>query len=89
MDICCQVILLYQKLKHQILQSVVWPNMDKDIIEHLKTCEKCQITKLTKLTPEILLPLPQCIEPNQCIHADLFGPLKTMSGNKKFILCLN
>jgi Integrase core domain len=35
-----------------------------------------------------LSPLPQCTEPNQRIHADLFGPLKMSSGNKKFILCL-
>ena len=62
--------------------------MDKDIIEHLKTCDKCQVTKATKVTPELLSPLPQCTEPNQCLHADLFGPLKTMSGHKKFILCL-
>jgi Integrase core domain len=38
--------------------------------------------------PELLSPLPQCTEPNQRIHADLFGPLKTTSGDKKFILCL-
>ncbi len=42
----------------------------------------------TKVLPELLSPLPQCTEPNQRIHADLFGPLKTTSGDKKFILCL-
>ncbi len=40
------------------------------------------------MSPELLSPLPQCTEPNQHIHADLFGPLKTTSGDKKFILCL-
>jgi hypothetical protein len=62
--------------------------MDKGIIEHLKICVKCQITKTSKVTPELLSPLTQCTEPNQRIHADLFGPLKTTSGDKKFILCL-
>jgi hypothetical protein len=76
------------KTKHRILQSNYWPNMDKDIIEHLKTCDKCQVTKTTKVSPELLSPLPQCTEPNQPIHADLFGPLRTTSGDKKFILCL-
>jgi hypothetical protein len=76
------------KTKHRILQSYYWPNMDKDIIEHLKTCDKCQVTKATRVTPELLSPLPQCTEPNQRIHADLFSPLKTTSGDKKFILCL-
>jgi hypothetical protein len=33
-------------------------------------------------------PLPQCSEPNQRIHMDLFGPLKTMPSGKKFILCV-
>ncbi len=40
------------------------------------------------MVPELLSPLPQCTEPNQRIHADLFGPLKTLDGYKKFILCV-
>jgi hypothetical protein len=76
------------KTKQRILQSYYWPNMDTDITEHLKTCDKCQITKSGKTAPELLSPLPQCTEPNQRIHADLFGPLKTSSGDKKLILCL-
>jgi hypothetical protein len=62
--------------------------MDKDIIEHLKTCNKCQVTRTSKVVPELLSPLPQCTEPNQRIHADLFSPLKTTSDKKKIILCL-
>jgi hypothetical protein len=43
------------------------------------------------MTLELLSPLPQCTEPNQRIHANhanLYGPLKMMSGDKKFILSL-
>jgi Integrase core domain len=40
------------------------------------------------VVPELLSPLPQCTEPNQRIHADLFGPLKTTDRDKKFILCV-
>jgi hypothetical protein len=40
------------------------------------------------MAPELLSPLPQCTEPNQRVHADLFGPLKTSNGDKKFILCI-
>jgi hypothetical protein len=61
------------KTKHRILQSYYWPNMDKDITEHLKTCDKCQVTKPSKVSPELLSPLPQCMEPNQRIHADLWS----------------
>jgi hypothetical protein len=32
--------------------------------------------------------LPQCSEPNQRVHMDLFGPLKTLPSQKKFILCI-
>ncbi len=76
------------KTKQQILQSYYWPNMDKDITEHLQSCDKCQLTKVGKVQPELLSPLPQCTEPNQRVHADLFGPLKCPNGDKKFILCV-
>ena len=62
--------------------------MEKDISEHLSSCNKWQVTKVGKMVPELLSPLPQCMEPNQRVHADLFGPLKTSEGEKKFILCL-
>jgi hypothetical protein len=32
------------KTKQRILQSYYWPNMDKDITEHLQSCDKCQLT---------------------------------------------
>jgi hypothetical protein len=40
------------------------------------------------MAPELLSHLPQCTEPNQWVHMDLFGPLKTSDGDKKFILCI-
>jgi hypothetical protein len=43
------------------------------------------LTKVGKVPPELLSPLPQCTEPNQRVHADLFGPLKCPNGDKKFI----
>ncbi len=76
------------KTKQRLLQSYYWLNMDHDITEHLRQCDKCQLTKVGKIVPELLLPLPQCTEPNQWIHADLFGPLKTLDGDKKIILCV-
>ncbi len=62
--------------------------MDKDITEHLQSCDKCQLTKVGKVQPELLLPLPECAEPNQRVHADLFGSLKCPNWDKKFILCV-
>ncbi len=72
------------KTKQRLLQSYYWSNMEQDITEHLRRCDKCQLTKVGRMAPELLSPLPQCTEPNQWVHADLFGPHK----DKKFILCV-
>ena len=32
--------------------------------------------------------LPQCTMPNQRIHMDLFGPLKTSQSGKKYIMVI-
>ena len=77
------------KTKERIMQSFWWPQMDKDIIEHLQKCQKCQKRRIDhRAPPQLLSPLPQCTEPNQRIHADLFGPLRTSGNSKKFILCI-
>ena len=77
------------KTKNRILQSYWWPKMDKDIIEHLQKCHRCQARRVDhKAPPQLLSPLPQCTEPNQRIHCDLFGPLKISGNAKKYILCM-
>ena len=76
------------KTKEKILDSYFWPNMENDISDHLQKCHKCQMTKPNRNPPQLLTPLPQCTEPNQRIHADLFGPLKTTNGEKKYLLCM-
>ena len=63
--------------------------MDMDIMDHLQKCHQCQVRRTDHPAPPTLLsPLPQCTEPNQRIHADLFGPLKTSENSKKYILCI-
>lgn len=77
------------KTKERILSCYYWNGMDKDIEEFIKQCHKCQIRKPATLhSPALLTPLPQGTEPNQRIHADLFGPLRTSDSNKKYILAL-
>ncbi len=39
-------------------------------------------------TKNELTPLPQCSEPNQRVHMDLFGPLKTSESGKKYFMCI-
>ncbi|MGL6003312.1 DDE-type integrase/transposase/recombinase, partial [Aeromonas sobria] len=72
-----------------ILQCYYWPGMDRDINDFIKSCVKCQQrVKNNKTNNTSLQPLPQCSAPNQRIHADLFGPLKTSGSGKKYILCI-
>ena len=63
--------------------------MDQDIQTHLKMCQKCQLRRTRDQTkPDLLLPLPQCTQPNQRIHVDLFGFLVVSGRGKKYILCI-
>jgi hypothetical protein len=74
------------KTKERILQSYYWPGMDQDIQLHIQKCHQCQLRKPSRLPPPLMSLLLQCSAPNQQIHSDLFGPLKTSESSKKFIL---
>ena len=77
------------KTKQRLMLSYWWPKMDKDIEHHISTCRKCQIRRVDHAAPpQLLSPLPQCTEPNQRMHCDLFGPLKISGNEKKYILCM-
>ena len=77
------------KTKERVLQCYYWPGMDKDINDFIKMCVTCQKrAKSGQNSNTFLQPLPQCSAPNQRVHADLFGPLKTSGSGKKYILCL-
>jgi len=74
--------------KECLLQCYYWPGMDADITAHLKSCHHCQMRwKDNCPPPALLLSLPQPTEPNQWVHADLFGPLKT-SDIGKSLFCV-
>ena len=74
------------KTKERICQSYYWPNMDADISKHIDKCTTCQGRRFQHLErTEKLTPLPLCTEPNQRVHIDLFGPLKSNSDNKMFM----
>ncbi len=77
------------KTKERLFQCFYWPGMDADIAAHLKSCHRCQVRRRDDRPPPTLLsPLPLPTEPGQRVHADLFGPLKTLEKGKKFILCI-
>ena len=72
------------KTAARIKQHFYWQNMDKDIENHVKACQTCQKASKTGSPPPPLQPLPMPDKPNDRVHIDLFGPLKTPSnaGNK-------
>ena len=77
------------KTKARLMESYFWPNMEKDVSNHIIRCLRCQARKTRdRPEPHLLSPLPLCSEPNQRMHMDLFGPLKTSGKGKKFILCM-
>jgi len=77
-----------EKTKRRLLACYYWPNMQADIKEALIACPRCQVTKPPKAPKKPLHPLPQCSAPNQRLHMDLFGPLKTPTRAKAYILCM-
>jgi hypothetical protein len=63
--------------------------MDSTTSDFIKTCDRCQKNRTDiHPKPDLLTPLPICTEPNQRIHAYLFGALVTSGRNKKYILCM-
>jgi hypothetical protein len=66
-----------------------WPNMQNDVNDVIKACERCQKhATIPAIPPSSLQPLPTISAPNQSIHADLFGPLRTSASGKKYILVI-
>jgi hypothetical protein len=77
------------KTRYRVTQNYWWLSMDRDIGEFIKSCGKYQENRTdVHPKPDLLTSLPICTEPNQRIHADLFGALTTSEKNKKYILCM-
>ena len=77
------------KTVERLLLYYYWPNIHNEVQSHLSECERCQKRQTAPSIPSAKLqPLPLLSEPNQRIHADLFGPLKTSDKGKKFILVM-
>ena len=62
--------------------------MKKDIQAHIDSCLQCQVRKKSTAKPTPLQSLPTMDQPNQRIHIDLFGPLKTSAHGNKMVLVM-
>jgi hypothetical protein len=54
-----------------------WPGMTSDISVFVHRCPLCQRVKAELPAKAGLLSMPICTSPNERLHIDLFGPLKT------------
>jgi hypothetical protein len=63
-----------------------WAALDKDVANYIRQCQVCQraTAKNSQGTPQ-LRQLPETKAPNERLHVDLYGPLKTMDGTKKMV----
>lgn len=77
------------KTTERLLLYFYWPNIHNDVKAYLANCERCQKRQTNPKIPTAQLqPLPLLSDPNQRVHADLFGPLRTSDRGKKFILVM-
>jgi hypothetical protein len=71
-----------------ISSSYYWPKLWTDILNHTKTCLKCQQRKKSTDKPPLLQPLPTPYKPNIRVHVDLFGPMLAARRQHKYIFCI-
>jgi transposase InsO family protein len=72
----------------RISSSYYWPKIYSDVLNHTKSCLRCQQRKKSTHKPPPLQPLPIPDKPNMRIHADLFGPMLAAGRQHKYILCI-
>jgi hypothetical protein len=73
----------------RIRRDFWWPNMAADVNLMVRRCYTCQrTTNNYDARPAIPTPIPPPRQPNERIHVDLMGPLKTDSG-PKYIVALS
>ena len=66
-----------------IKDNYYFPRMFAAIEQHIKACIPCQKAKaISKPHSSELIPLPQEDGPNFRVHVDLYGPMKSESGDK-------
>lgn len=72
-----------------IKDRFVWPEMDREIRQWVKTCEQCQRAKIHRHTTS---PLASFAPPERRfghIHLDFVGPLPTFNNAKYLLTCID
>jgi hypothetical protein len=70
----------------RIRRDFWWPNMAADVNLMVRRCYTCQrTTNNYDARPAVPTPIPPPRQPNERIHVDLMGPLKTDAGPKYIV----
>lgn len=79
-----------EKVKTALYRKYYWPRMHSDIVEYVKSCDRCQHAK-RDFNPA--KPPMQALPPAKKFerwHIDILGPLyKTKEGNEYILLCVD
>lgn len=68
--------------RKMIAQRFVWPSMNRDVANWVRTCLPCQRTKIQRHNQRIPEHISIPDERFQHIHLDIVGPLPIIKGNK-------
>ena len=64
-----------------------WPSAARDVKDHIQRCGPCnQSTPKTHVSNPPLQPNPIPQKPNERVHVDLFGPVKSHTGKKYVVV---
>ena len=73
-----------EKTTDKILKSYFWPNMLKDIMHYVQTCETCNRKKLQKeRRPMLDMPMPSA--PMEIVGIDTCGPFPLSDNGNKYV----
>ena len=76
-----------EKMYEQVKEKFIWPGIYKDIREFVRQCPDCQKQKVSPVRPrENAMNLN--VQPLQCVHIDLVGPLPTSGSGCSYLLTM-
>ena len=71
------------------IKEYFWfPGISNAVAQYIKECAICQAANGKKIPPVPLRPLELASRPNQLIHIDLFGPIKSSTSGNAYLCCM-
>ena len=77
-----------RRMSNNIKKYYFWPNLEKDVTEYVKRCDKCQRQKHSLPVKEPMVITTTSNSAFEKIYLDIVGPLDTDDDNYSYILTL-